>query len=210
MVNMKGNAMELVKILKIFTILDLSNNEFDGEIPKVIGELYLLKGLNFSHNRITGSIPPSMGNLTNLEWSDLSWNKLVGEIPSTLTNLNFLAILNLSQNKLEGIIPRGKQFNTFSEDSYDGNSGLCGVPLTNSCNKDEGKLPQLESSSTFGFGWKPVAIGYGCGMIFGIFMGYIVFLIGKPQWLVKTFGGQSKRQRKKTRNRARANQRRMN
>jgi uncharacterized protein (DUF2062 family) len=49
------------------------------------------------------------------------------------------------------------------------------------------------SEEKFGFGWKPVAIGYGCGFVIGIGMGYFVFLIGKPRWLVMIFGGQPKR-----------------
>ncbi|KAI9071922.1 hypothetical protein K1719_046108 [Acacia pycnantha] len=210
MITWKGNTIQLEKILTIFTTIDLSNNSFVGEIPKAIGELHALIGLNLSHNRITGSIPISIGKLTSLEWLDLSCNKLVGEIPLATTNLNFLSILNLSQNQLEGMIPKGKQFNKFQNDSYEGNLGLCGAPLSKTCNTDEGESPTPSSSmfdsiDKFGFGWKPVALGYGCGMVFGIFMGYIVFSIGKPQWLVKTFGGQSKKQGKWIRNRAHAN-----
>ncbi|XP_054819714.1 receptor-like protein Cf-9 [Prosopis cineraria] len=203
MVTLKGNTIELERILKIFTSMDLSNNRFDGEIPETIGELRTLIGLNLSHNRITGSIPKSMGNLTSLEWLDLSCNRLVGGIPRELTNLNFLAVLNLSENQLKGNIPRGKQFDTFQNDSYKGNVGLCGVPLTKTCNKDESSST-FESDEKFGFDWKPVALGYGCGMVFGILMGYIVFLIRKPRWLVRIFGGQSKKKSKRTR-RAHAN-----
>ncbi|KAI9095303.1 hypothetical protein K1719_026337 [Acacia pycnantha] len=210
MITWKGNTIELERILTIFTTIDLSNNSFVGEIPKAIGELHALIGLNLSHNRIIGSIPKSIGKLTSLEWLDLSCNKLMSKIPLAMTNLNFLSMLNLSQNQLEGMIPKGKQFNTFQTDSYEGNLGLCGAPLSKTCNTDEGESPTPSSSmfdsiDKFGFGWKPVALGYGCGMVFGILMGYIVFSIGKPQWLVKTFGGQSKKQGKWIRIRARAN-----
>jgi len=118
---MKGLYLELTRILTVFTTIDLSNNMFEGEVPKVIGELHSLIGLNLSHNRITGTIPLSLGNLSNLEWLDLSWNHLMGEIPMALTNLNFLAVLNLSKNQFEGMIPTGGQFNTFGIDSYAGN-----------------------------------------------------------------------------------------
>ncbi|KHN23900.1 Leucine-rich repeat receptor-like serine/threonine-protein kinase BAM1, partial [Glycine soja] len=50
-----------------FHSIDLSNNMFEGEHLKVIGELHSLKGLNLSHNAITGIIPRSFGNLRNLE-----------------------------------------------------------------------------------------------------------------------------------------------
>ena len=36
-----------------------------------------------------------------------------------------------------------------------------------------------------GFRWQAVSIGYTCGKIFGIFMGYLMFKIGKPKCLVR-------------------------
>ncbi|WVY89577.1 hypothetical protein V8G54_035091 [Vigna mungo] len=183
---MKGRYMELTRILTVFTSIDLSNNMFEGEIPKVIGELHSLKGLNLSHNRITGTIPISLGNLSNLEWLDLSWNQLKGEIPLALTNLNFLAVLNLSQNQFEGMLPKGGQFNTFENDSYVGNPMLCGIPLSKSCKENKEKSPYstLDKEES-GFGWKSVVVGYACGMIFGIILGCNVFFIGKPQLLAR-------------------------
>ncbi|XP_028800288.1 receptor-like protein 9DC3 [Neltuma alba] len=199
MVTLKGVELELVRIITTFTSIDLSNNIFDGEIPQVIGELHSLKGLNLSHNKITGPIPQSFANLTNLESLDLSSNMLKGKIPLALANLNFLEVLNLSQNQLVGKIPRGKQFDTFLNDSYEQNLGLCEFPLSKACNHDEGKLPQPTSSSNdkFGFGWKPVAMGYACGMVFGILIGQVVFLIGKPKGLVRIFQARPKKQAKK-------------
>ncbi|XP_028798189.1 receptor-like protein 7 [Neltuma alba] len=212
MITLKGVDLELVKIITTFTSIDLSKNMFDGEIPHVLSELHSLKGLNLSHNKITGPIPQSIANLTNLESLDLSSNLLKGEIPLELADLNFLEVLNLSQNQLVGEIPRGKQFDTFSQHSFEGNLGLCGFQLSKACNHDEGKLPQSTSSSNdkFGFGWKPVALGYGCGMVFGIFMGQVVFLTGKPKGLVRIFQARPKKQAKRTRKRAHQNQRRVN
>ncbi|XP_028800284.1 receptor-like protein 33 [Neltuma alba] len=207
MVTLKGVDLELVKILTTFTTIDFSNNMLAGEIPHVIGELHSLKGLNLSHNKITGPIPQSIANLTNLEWLDLSSNILMGEIPLVLANLNFLEVLNLSLNQLVGEIPRGKQFDTFSQDSFEGNLGLCGFQLSKACNHDERKLPQPTSSSNdkFGFGWKPVALGYGCGMVFGILMGQVAFLTGKPKELVRIFQARPKKQAKRTRKGAHPN-----
>ncbi|XP_050279364.1 receptor-like protein 7 [Quercus robur] len=196
-VTMKGFFIELVKIQNLFTTIDFSNNDFKGEIPKAIGELQSLKGLNFSHNNLTGRMPPSLGKLTNLEWLDLSSNKLIGEIPIQLANLTSLAILNLSENHLFGQIPQGKQFNTFTNDSYNGNLGLCGFPMTKVCGNDEGQ--QLLPSSTTqdddfkfenGFNWKVVLFGYCCGFMFGLGLGYLVFSSGKPKWLVNIVYGE--------------------
>ncbi|KAM7481514.1 hypothetical protein LguiB_006097 [Lonicera macranthoides] len=188
---MKGMERELVKILTVFTTIDMSNNKFEGEIPNYIGKLLSLRELNLSHNKLVGRIPPLLGNLSMLESLDLSFNQLKGEIPQQLTGLISLAFLNLSQNHLVGCIPKGKQFNTFENDSYSGNSALCGFPLLKDCGGDETphqRSPtnlQQDDDSDFesGFTWKVVCLGYGCGTIFGLVMGYLMFLIGKPKRL---------------------------
>ncbi|KAK2378064.1 receptor protein 9DC3 [Trifolium repens] len=202
----KGNDIVMEKISIAFANINLSQNKFEGEISNVIGELHALKGLNLSHNRLTGHIPQSIGNLSNLESLDLSSNILTGMIPAELINLNGLQVLNLSYNHLMGEIPQGKQFNTFSNDSYQGNIRLCGFPLSKKCGPEQHSPPSANkfwSEEKFGFGWKPVAIGYGCGTVFGIGLGYFVFLIGKPRWLVLIFGGQPKRRVNRRRSRLR-------
>jgi hypothetical protein len=80
----KGVEIEFLKIKSTIRILDLSNNNFTGEIPKVIGKLKALQQLNLSHNSLTGHIQSSLGNLTNLESLDLSSNLLTGRIPMQL------------------------------------------------------------------------------------------------------------------------------
>ncbi|QHO26603.1 Receptor-like protein [Arachis hypogaea] len=201
----KGVRLDFEKIPTILAVIDFSGNKFEGEIPDVIGKLHILKGLNLSHNRLVGHIPHSLGNLTKLESLDLSSNMLAGNIPTELTNLNFLEVLNLSQNQLVGPIPRGKQFDTFSKDSYQGNMGLCGLPLSIQCNNNVPlqQDPPSEAEDKFGFGWKPVAIGYAFGMMLGIGLGYCVFSIGKPQWLVILFGGKRIKRRSRGNRRAR-------
>ncbi|XLT64959.1 hypothetical protein HN873_021398 [Arachis hypogaea] len=187
---MKGQLIEISRILTIFTTIDLSNNLFEGKIPQILGELNSLKGLNLSHNKISGIIPQTLGNLTSLEWLDLSWNQLKGEIPMTLTNLNFLSVFNLSKNQLEGMIPTGEQFNTFQNDSYKDNPMLCGFALSKSCSNDEEQPPSVFPRAKEPlFGWKSVAVGYGCGVVFGMFLGMLFIKTAKPLWLARLLCG---------------------
>uniref|UniRef100_A0A6N2KNZ3 Leucine-rich repeat-containing N-terminal plant-type domain-containing protein n=1 Tax=Salix viminalis TaxID=40686 RepID=A0A6N2KNZ3_SALVM len=97
----KGVEIEFAKIQSNIRVLDLSDNSFTGEIPKVIGKLKALQQLNLSHNSLTGHIQSSLGNLTNLESLDLSSNSLTGRIPTQLGGLTFLGTLNLSHNQLD-------------------------------------------------------------------------------------------------------------
>ncbi|GKV22226.1 hypothetical protein SLEP1_g32108 [Rubroshorea leprosula] len=192
----KGKKMEYAKILEVFRAIDLSCNKFEGEIPEVVGNY--LKGLqllNLSNNILDGQIPPTLGYLTNLEVLDLSQNKFKGRIPTQLTQLNFLEVFNVSHNHLTGPIPKGQQFDTFENNSFDGNSGLCGMPLSRKCDYYNPKVLPPPSSTSKGhedssllaeFSWKLVLLGYGSGFLIGVVFGNIVFT-RKCEWFMKIF-----------------------
>ncbi|KAI9153538.1 hypothetical protein LWI28_012844 [Acer negundo] len=95
-VTSKGLEMELVKILTLFTSIDLSSNNFQGPIPNEIGLLKSLYVLDLSHNALTGLIPITIGNeglygpplsnddLTTNFYRDGTINS--SEIPATSSN----------------------------------------------------------------------------------------------------------------------------
>ncbi|GKV30307.1 hypothetical protein SLEP1_g39131 [Rubroshorea leprosula] len=189
----KGVKMEYPKVLEIFSAIDLSCNKFEGESSNVVGSLKGLQLLNLSNNILVGPIPLALGNLKNLEALDLSQNKLTGSIPMQLTQLNFLEVFNVSYNNLTGSIPKGQQFDTFDNSSFDGNSGLCGFPLSRKCDHLKSSSPpssNSEGNENSGllaeFGWKTVALGYGCGFLVGVVIGNIVFARTSEQ-LMRTY-----------------------
>ena len=110
---------------------------------------------------------------------------------------HLVSILNLSMNKLEGPIPRGPQFNTFKDDSYSGNFGLCGFPVSKSCSEDTIHQPSSPTSQQKGdeehvsvFNWNAVLMGCGSGMVIGISVGYIVLTDKAIDHVVKNVRGE--------------------
>ncbi|KAL4606302.1 hypothetical protein ACB092_09G093200, partial [Castanea dentata] len=185
----KGLDIELVKILNLFTSIDVSCNKLNGTIPEEIGKLKTLLVLNLSHNALTGHIPPSMRNLTKLESLDLSSNQLRGKIPMQLSDLTFLAVLNLSFNQLVGHIPQGKQFDTFSEDSFKGKKGLCGIPLKKNCTSGKAPPPSAipqsrgtSSTTLIGFDWQFILTGLGFGVGAAVVVAPLTFWEKGRKW----------------------------
>ncbi|KAM1218676.1 hypothetical protein FF2_045275 [Malus domestica] len=183
-------------------LIDFSSNRFEGEIPEgIIGSLRELQLLNLSNNALSGHIPASLGTLTALESLDLSQNKLSGMIPGSLAQLTFLEYFNVSHNHLWGPIPLGQQFGTFLEDSYQGNLGLCGKPLSKKCEGSESsRLPppssfeeDEEAGFTFEFDWYVVLPGVVSGLVVGVVAGNTL-ADKKHEWFVETF----RRKRKST------------
>ncbi|GAB4829727.1 hypothetical protein Ancab_040656 [Ancistrocladus abbreviatus] len=158
-----------------------------------MANLAALQALNLSHNDLTGSIPQSLGSLSNLEALDLSCNLLSGEIPQQLNQLTFLAIFNVSYNCLTGAIPKGNQFNTFGNDSFEGNLWLCGNPLSTKCGNIEVlSSPQHHSydgeneESSALVDWFIISMGYISGLVVGAILGCI-FTDKKHEWFVEKF-----------------------
>ncbi|OIS96507.1 receptor-like protein 12 [Nicotiana attenuata] len=182
----KGLEREVVRILSLYTTIDLSSNKFEGHIPSLLGDLIALRVLNLSHNRLQGDIPSSLGNLSLLE---IKYNQISGEIPKQLAS--YLEFLNLSHNHLQGCIPQGPQSHTFMSSSYEDNDGLRGFPVSEGCGNS--RIPEtssttrvLDEESTSEFlnnFWKAALMGYGSGLIIGLSIAYIMLSARNPNWL---------------------------
>ncbi|KAB1203106.1 Receptor-like protein 12 [Morella rubra] len=176
-VGMKGTEL-LYYYLTIDLVhsVDLSNNNLSGEIPEDITTLSLLRILNLSMNHLTGKIPKGIGNLHHLESLDLSRNTLSGSIPQELSSLTFLSHLNLSFNNFSGKIPSGNQLRTLNDPSmYEGNSLLCGPPLSTKC-LWEGDDPQAMPIDCVGrrkkIGEEVEAVSFYISMVVGFIVGF--------------------------------------
>nr|CAA05269.1 Hcr9-4E [Solanum habrochaites]CAA73187.1 Cf-4A protein [Solanum lycopersicum] len=184
----KGQDYDSVRIFTFNMIINLSKNRFEGRIPSIIGDLVGLRTLNLSHNVLEGHIPVSLQNLSVLESLDLSSNKISGAIPQQLASLTFLEVLNLSHNHLVGCIPKGKQFDSFGNTSYQGNDGLRGFPLSTHCGGDDQVTTpaeldqQQEEEDSPMISWQGVLMGYGCGLVIGLSVIYIMWSTQYPAW----------------------------
>ncbi|KAK7854692.1 receptor-like protein 56 [Quercus suber] len=180
-------------VLDMMSTLDLSVNKLTGEIPPELGRLSSIFALNLSHNQLNGPIPKTFSNLTQLESLDLSHNNLSGEIPSVLTDLTFLAAFTVAYNNLSGKVPdMKKQFSTFGESSYEGNSFLCGAPLKKSCTDTDESPPSSQKSSEANDGrWYEVdLLAFFTSFLVSciiFFLGVVSVLYINPHWRQRCF-----------------------
>ncbi|KAL5845234.1 hypothetical protein ACOSQ4_011192 [Xanthoceras sorbifolium] len=85
--------------------LDLSSNEFTGEIPGNFSSKSQLQLINLSYNMFSGEIPASIGQLQELEYLWLDSNQLYGTLPSAISNCSSLVHLSVEDNALKGLVP---------------------------------------------------------------------------------------------------------
>ena len=85
--------------------LTLDNNKIYGKIPIEIGNMINLERLSMWNNKLSGNIPSEIGLLQKLIVLELHANNFFGNIPSSLGNLTVLMNLYLLDNNLDGNIP---------------------------------------------------------------------------------------------------------
>ncbi|XVF09999.1 hypothetical protein REPUB_Repub07fG0146400 [Reevesia pubescens] len=103
--------------LKNLTALYLHFNKFSGPLPdfSVWNNLTIV---NLSNNGFNGSIPPSISKSSHLTVLNLSNNSLSGDIPNI--NIPSLQLLDLANNNLTGIVP--KSLERFPSWAFSGNN----------------------------------------------------------------------------------------
>ncbi|XP_066379394.1 probable inactive receptor kinase At1g27190 [Miscanthus floridulus] len=133
-----GSIPSSLQYCRAATTLDLSSNALAGTIlPALCDWLPFLVTLDLSSNQLTGPIPAELANCHFLNTLRLSGNQLSGQIPVSLARLDRLKTLDLTGNKLDGEIPP-QLGDKFSKDSFSGNSGLCGRPVSSRCGRGLG------------------------------------------------------------------------
>ncbi|XP_059449505.1 receptor-like protein 54 [Corylus avellana] len=152
-------------------IIDISKNSFSGYLP---AEYFL----HWNAMKVVGANDHLI--YMELGFSGDGWSSSV-QFSDTLTNKG----IELEYDQIQDV---------FKNSSFRGNPGLCGNPLLKKCG-DFKYTPtppspfeeNRSSESPFHFGWKVVAIGYGCGFVIGVVIGQIV-ITRKYDWFVKIFG----------------------
>ncbi|XP_075666491.1 receptor-like protein 14 isoform X2 [Castanea sativa] len=93
----------------MLSILVLSNNYFDGHLDWVpISNLTWLFVFKINHNQFSGAMPnelPNFVNIAHLSILDVSNNKMSGRIPTWICNFTFINGILMQNNNFEGQIP---------------------------------------------------------------------------------------------------------
>ncbi|XXG73259.1 hypothetical protein AAC387_Pa07g2209 [Persea americana] len=133
-------------------VLSIQNNRIHGEIPEEIVRCKQFTHLYINDNQFSGNLPASLSLLNNLKRLFIENNNFIGELPD-LPKISGLISFLAQYNQFSGEIPKfdftnlvdfNVSFNNFSgpipdlsgrfgEDSFLGNSRLCGKPLLNAC-----------------------------------------------------------------------------
>ncbi|GJX49552.1 leucine-rich repeat-containing protein [Tanacetum coccineum] len=105
-VNISSVLPTSLNISSSLKLLDLSSTGLQGNLPHYIFNLQYLETLDLSHNQFTGDIPSKIPmNLTHLTNLNLLFNNLNGTLPYWLFTSPSLEYLDLSYNMFSGNVP---------------------------------------------------------------------------------------------------------
>lgn len=103
--NFTGGIPSFICELRSLTVLDLSNNKFNGSFPRCIGKFSsVLEALNLRQNRLSGRLPEKI-ICKALKSLDIGHNKLVGKLPRSLIASSSLEVLNVESNRFNDTFP---------------------------------------------------------------------------------------------------------
>ncbi|XBH94114.1 hypothetical protein VPH35_084950 [Triticum aestivum] len=164
--NLSGKFPEFLQYSPVLTLLDLSHNKFEGELPTwTSGKLPYLSFLLLRHNMFSGSIPLELTEQVHLQFLDLANNRIAGAIPRGLAKLKAMAQYSKtrSDNPLESKFGSTGVDNHIEAIKYDDSQQIVMkgqqlyytsaivymVGLDFSCNNLLGEIPE-EIASLFG------------------------------------------------------------
>jgi hypothetical protein len=101
-----GVVPDIFDSLPLFSYLDLSRNQLEGEIPQSISRLKNITTLSIGQNLFSGNLP-SLDSCNLLEELSFRNNNFTGFIPDSYSNFPVLKHLYLSNNNVSGVIPAG-------------------------------------------------------------------------------------------------------
>ncbi|XVF34538.1 hypothetical protein REPUB_Repub18cG0067600 [Reevesia pubescens] len=106
---LKGNNFtripDILSNSSSLSIVDISNNQLSGSIPRWMGNMSSLQVISMADNHLEGSMPEELCKLNlQLEFLDLSQNYISGSLPSCF-HPSRISQVHLSKNSLQGPLP---------------------------------------------------------------------------------------------------------
>lgn len=154
---LNGGLINITRFKNLVT-LNLGENNIQGNLPKDINKMTLIRNIDLGDNLFSGYIPESIGDLNYLTSLYLQKNSFQGVIPSSISKLERLETIDVSSNFFKGPIPqlssnvRKCDFNnTGTGNTFCSKEGVKNVCLNEdsslfkTCTSDELKLKNEDS-----------------------------------------------------------------
>ncbi|KAL5197151.1 hypothetical protein ABZP36_000663 [Zizania latifolia] len=138
-INLSSNALfgDLPLLAGSCTVLDLSNNQFKGNLSVIAKWSNDLEYIDLSQNNLTGIIPDVSSQFLRLNYLNLSHNSLDDTIPEAVVQYPKLTILDLSSNQFRGPIPANLLTSSMLQELYIQDNMLSGgLPFPGSSSKN--------------------------------------------------------------------------